>query len=439
MWQHASMALGGTIWFSVVLRAFCATLVADGMVVKFDEEVPPRAWTPLLAPFWLGPNATLHLELKAVVTARPIIDLHLGRTGCDAVVVLFSEKQLDLSAPLLMNPSLTFSTYLPTAWRGSLATSNISGSFQSYSFDMTRYVLGVLQPAPPVFLRITGQVSFVDSVGSHLEVRMRYIPALLEILGSSFLASALVFIALVAYRCRLRSRLHALILAVLLVKSGELLLLRLDLLTLARSGSQTIGQHLLCQVLRQVESVLEMVVFCTIGLGWKVVRSHLRSSEWAFLVGVGSASFILGVLGILCNLFDKCRPHTFKIVQFTLHYSCYLLVAVAISFNIFTLQTQISEAIASPETSQLYAKYYAYCRFRGLFLFYIIVPSAVSVLAAHFVSWSDMATIILASEGSLWIIFSGVAWTFRPGLEPLRVFRLAVVVSSDSDSDESQE
>jgi len=180
-------------------------------------------------------------------------------------------------------------------------------------------------------------------------------------------------------------------------------------------------------------------MFYVIGLGWKVMRSHLRASEWAFAGAVGSISFFLGTFEVACNTSAQCGSQSYLLTQFTLHSLCFLVVIIATNFNIFTLQRQIMEALAAPETSVLYAKHTAYCWFRGVFLYFVIVPTVTNFLALHVVSWDQLWVIAFVREGSLWVIYTSVLWLFRPGLARLRVFELAVVDSSDSSSETSQE
>ncbi|CAK0826714.1 unnamed protein product [Prorocentrum cordatum] len=120
-----------------------------------------------------------------------------------------------------------------------------------------------------------------------------------------------------------------------------------------------------------------------VGLGWKVVRSHLRYSEWLFAGVVSGLSFLFGMTQVVCNTLGVCGGgQSYLLTQFTLHslWPTALVVIIATNFNIFSLQRQISEALASPDTSGLYAKHRAYSFFRGFFLYFVILPTMTNFL-----------------------------------------------------------
>jgi hypothetical protein len=399
------------------------------MKLPVQAEVLSWFWTPLFPAVGLAPNATVQ------------VTLHTKKPSPNAFVVVFSEPQLMANNPLLVpNPGPKQSTYLPCTWRSSLAE-DVNASFRIPSQGALRYFFGVLQAVPGAASGISGEVDFVNPDGSQLEVQQRSTPGVVLLMAWAFFGSAAFLAVLVLLRRRARNRLHGLLLVALVVKCLVLLLIRQDVQAMARTGRPSREMEALWQLLRQVQLILEVVVFYTIGLGWKVVRSQLRNSEWAFAAAVSGISFFLGALEVACNTsFRTCGSQSYLLTQFTLHSICFLVVIIATNFNIFTLQRQIAEALAAPETSALYAKHRAYCWFRGFFLYFVIVPTVTNFLALHVVSWDELWVIVLVREGSLWIIYTAVLWLFRPGLSQLRVFpELAVVESSESDSDYSQE
>lgn len=234
------------------------------------------------------------------------------------------------------------------------------------------------------------------------------------------------------------SRLHFLILATLMLKCFVLLLIRQDISIVAKSGRPSLSHQVIVEIVGQIESILEVIVFYIIGLGWKITRSHLRPSEWAFATTIATLSFFLGSFKIACSTFAACTGKSYLLTQFTLHSLCFLVVIVATNFNIFTLQRQIAEALATPDTGKLYTKHQAYCWFRGFFLFFVITPSLVNFLAAHVLTWEEYWVVLFVKEFSLWLVHTAVAFLFRPGNKKLIVFELAVVESSDSDSTDQE-
>merc|ERR1719326_1315545 len=108
-----------------------------------------------------------------------------------------------------------------------------------------------------------------------------------------------------------------------------------------------------------------------------------------------------------------CTPQSYVLTQFTLHSLCFLVVIVATNFNIFTLQRQIVEALATPDTGVLYTKHHAYCWFRGFFLFFVIIPSVTNFLNLHVLSWDELWVLIFVRELSLWLVHLAVLLLFR--------------------------
>lgn len=301
-----------------------------------------------------------------------------------------------------------------------------------------RYWLGIIQTLPGTVQGLSGEVSFVNPGGEELFVQQHQVPTVILIVAWLFFMSATALFALTALRRRGRSRLHALILCTLLAKCFVLLLVRQDFEEVSKTGVQSVVREIIWQLLRQVHSIMEVVVFYVIGLGWKVTRPQLRASEWAFAATISILSFFLGSFEVACSTFAACTGQSYVLTQFTLHSLCYLVVIVATNFNIFTLQRQISEALATPGTGTLYTKYRAYCWFRGFFLFFVVIPSVSNFLALHVLSWDDLWVVVLVRETSFWLVHTAVLVLFRPGMQSFKVFELAVVESSDSESTDQE-
>lgn len=288
---------------------------------------------------------------------------------------------------------------------------------------------------------LKGEIAFLNQGldgPSQLEVQDLHSPTVVLVAAWAFLASALALAVAIALRARGRSWLHGLLLATLVTKCGVMLLVRLDLRIKTTTGRESVQLKLARHLLGEVQIICQVLVFYMVGLGWKVVRSHLRYSEWLFAGVVSGLSFLFGMTQVVCNTLGVCGGgQSYLLTQFTLHSLCYLVVIIATNFNIFSLQRQISEALATPETSGLYAKHRAYSFFRGFFLYFVILPTMTNFLALHVLPWDERWVVTFVHEASLWAIYTAVAWLFRPGLCHLRVFQLAVVDSdSGTNSDE---
>jgi hypothetical protein len=304
----------------------------------------------------------------------------------------------------------------------------------------SRYWLGFVQAWPKESksqtCRIVGEVSYENPGGDQLPVQQRGLSTTFLVLVIAFFGSTVWFLMLVVLRRRGRTRLHAFMLANLATKCCVLLLMRNDVDALSRTGRTSRAREASWQLLQQVQLIMEVMLLYFIGLGYKVTRSHLKPSEQAFAATIVCVSLCLGTFEVLCNTYANCSGTGLRVVQFTLHAICFLVVIVAVNFNIFSLQRQISEALATPETGTLYAKHGAYCWFRGFFLYFVVIPSVINYLRLHIVTWRSLWVIDLVQEGSLWVIYTGIAWLFRPGAKSIKVFELAVVESSASEDDD---
>lgn len=398
---------------------------AGALHTKVEAPALPWFWTPLLPKVGLAPNATISIKLR---TSQP---------APNAFVLFFSEKQF-LAALHVFPPHRPHSsTYLPCSWRSSLAEP-VQAWHQVEATGPERYWLGIVQNVPGAVQGLSGEVSFVNPGGEELYVQQHAVPTVILAVAWLFFMSATALFALTVIRRRGRSRLHVLMLFTLLAKCFVLILVRQDFKQVSQTGIQAPLREVVWQLLRQVQSIMEVVVFYVIGLGWKVTRPQLRTSEWAFAGTISILSFFLGAFEVACSAFAACTGSSYMLTQFTLHSLCYLVVIVATNFNIFTLQRQISEALATPVTGTLYTKYRAYCWFRGFFLFFVVIPSVTNFLALHVLSWHEFWVVVFVREASLWLVHTSILVLFRPGKQQFKVFELAVVESSDSESTDQE-
>jgi hypothetical protein len=397
---------------------------AGALQLGLDIPTLPWPWTSLFFQVGLSANATITVKLRTK-----------GHSP-NAYVMLFNEDQFLASEKIVQRIWRSpHSTYLPCEWRASLAE-HVDAVHTISASESGRYTLGVLQAVENAAKGLSGHVSFLNAGGEELSVTHQHVArVVLFVAWLFFLSSGFLFIVVALHR-RGRSRLHGFILAALILKCFTLLLMRQDIVQLSLTGKQYLGRQVLWQFMRQVDVIMEVMIFYVVGLGWKVTRSYLRAAEWAFASTVSVLSLFLGCFEVACNTVAPCTPQTYVLTQFTLHSICYLVVIVATNFNIFTLQRQIAEALATPDTGVLYTKHHAYCWFRGFFLFFVIIPSVTNFLAFHVLSWDQMWVVVLVKECSHWLVQSAVVLLFRPGAKHLKVFELAVVESSDDSTDQ---
>eukprot|EP00933_Yihiella_yeosuensis_P026439 TRINITY_DN20500_c8_g1_i1.p1 TRINITY_DN20500_c8_g1~~TRINITY_DN20500_c8_g1_i1.p1 ORF type:complete len:418 (-),score=35.97 TRINITY_DN20500_c8_g1_i1:310-1467(-) len=371
----------------------------------------------------LSPGATVSVNLR---TDKP---------SPNGFVILLNDEQLRASIlPLLhrlpRQIQIEGNSYLPCAWRGSLADP-LNVSHKVLSDRIHSYALGVLQARPGSVTGLAGEVGFMNPGGSHLPAHEEGTAECAHVMACLFLASTALLALLTVLRWRSRTKLHLVVFGNLFSKVLMLTFLMKDMEVSAKSGKPSAVRTALWQLLRQFQQVMAVLVFFVIGLGWKVMRPNLRNSEWAFGGMVSLISFLLGTLEVACTTFGSCNPQRYLLTQFTVHSLCFLVVIIATNFNVFVLQRQITEARASPEVSGLYSKLHSYSWFRGFFLYFVIIPTVVSTLTLHSISFRGLWVVRETSE---WIVFTGVMWLFRPGsLSRLKVFELAVVDNSDGE------
>jgi len=409
-----------------VLIAVGAVLPHRTGALHLSLDIPSLGW----------PWTTFFFQVGLSPGANVTVKLRTARSSPNAYVMFFNEAQFMESEKILRQMWMApHSTYLPCEWRASLAEP-IDALHTVKAHESGRYTLGIVQAVEHSVQDLSGAVGFVNAGGDELSISQHYLArAFLFVAWLFFLTSSVLFVMMALRR---RSRLHGFLLATLIVKCVTLLLIRQDLSQKSHTGTQLLWRTILWQLMSQVQAIMEVITFYVIGLGWKVTRPHLRPSEWAFAATISVLSFFLGTFEVACNTVVPCTGQSYVLTQFTLHSLCFLVVIVATNFNIFTLQRQIVEALATPETGVLYTKHHAYTWFRGFFMFFVIIPSVTNFMAFHVLSWDEMWVVVLVKECSHWVVQTAVVLLFRPGPQQLLVFELAVVDESDNESTDQE-
>merc|ERR1712083_1047638 len=92
-----------------------------------------------------------------------------------------------------------------------------------------------------------------------------------------------------------------------------------------------------------------------------------------FAVGISLISFYLGIFEVACTTQSTCSGY--QLSRYILHSLCYLVVIVAMNFNLQLVYAQIADAPASVEAGKQYRKHHAYKAFRWTFLAFIVAPT----------------------------------------------------------------
>eukprot|EP00933_Yihiella_yeosuensis_P044414 TRINITY_DN39538_c0_g1_i1.p1 TRINITY_DN39538_c0_g1~~TRINITY_DN39538_c0_g1_i1.p1 ORF type:complete len:299 (-),score=44.08 TRINITY_DN39538_c0_g1_i1:22-804(-) len=242
---------------------------------------------------------------------------------------------------------------------------------------------------------------------------------------------------IIGERRGVRTSLHLLIALVLLLRSLTLILKYFDYQEVAKTGSDTTVGFVAWALIEKVQNIAELMMFLLIALGWKVLRGTLDMTEVRFAVGISVLSFYLGVSQVACTTTAQCSG--FQLARYILHTLCYLVVIVAMNFNLQRLMSMIADSPATIENGRLYQKLYAYQVFRWVFLGFIIAPTAELFLKVSVVPWDAEWLYICIQELRRLVIYMLIAMAFRPEPGPLRVFELTRDVGSDDEAGEIEE
>jgi len=327
-------------------------------------------------------------------------------------------------------------SYLTCFWRTGLKD-DIQASFQIAAPAKDRYHLGVLnvQQQP---MKLHGQLGLVNPGGEQLLLEQQHVPRALLCMTALFSGTFAVFALLLTTSWRRgRTPIHLLMAAALLVKSGVLLLRWLGRLKVSRTGTRSVILEVSSHLLDKVQTIIELMMFLLIALGWKFLRERLNVAEVRFAVGIAVISFYLGVFEVACSTAAACSGY--RLSRYILHSLCYLVVIVAMNFNLHSVHAQMVDAPASLEAGRLYQKHRAYTVFRWIFLTFIITPTVELFLKVSTMPWDAMWLYVVLQQLSTWAIYMCVVAVFRPEPAPLRVFELAAregaMGSSDGDDD----
>lgn len=326
-------------------------------------------------------------------------------------------------------------SYLASYWRKGI-DARMEGSFMINAARDDRYYIGVLN-AQEQKLRLHGDWSMVNPGGEQLILQEQKLPQVLLATSILFAASAAGLIGLLVSVWRNgRTVMHALMVLVLLLKGVVLLLECFNRMLVSRTGSDTVVGDVGYQLLDKVQTILELMMFLLTSLGWKFLRPHLNVTEVRFAVGISVISFYLGVFEVACTTASTCSGY--KLSRYILHSLCYLVVIVAMNFNLQMVLHQISEAPANLEAGRLYQKHLAYKIFRGIFLIFIIAPTVELFLKVSMMPWDAIWAYILLEKLRTWVIYVCVIAAFRPDPPPLKVF-VSLTRTADSDDEPDSE
>lgn len=328
-------------------------------------------------------------------------------------------------------------SYLVSYWRGTLKH-HLKARFKVVAPTKDRYHIGILN-AQQQILKLHGTLSMVNPGGHELPLQEELIPNVLFVTSGLFLLSCLIYVCYIFVFMRRRDRtgMHAVMASALFLKGVVLLFWLGDCWMVAKYGTTSSWSQVGWQLLEKVQTILELMMFLLIALGWKFLRADLNRTEVRFACGISLVSFYLGVFEVACTTQSTCG--SYQLSRYILHSLCYLVVIVAMNFNMQLVYQQIAEAPASLDSGKLYRKYHAYKGFRWIFLAFIIAPTVELFLKVTVMPWDAHWLYVLVQQLRTWAIYISIIVTFSalPHPSPLRVFDLTRDVAlSDDEADE---
>lgn len=383
-------------------------------------------------------NYVLTFELGLAPNATVSLDLSNAHPKNNTYVMIITHSQLvawqqdQVVMPAISGNQQVPSSYFGTFWRADFRD-HVKAELTIDSNWSDRYTMIVMNPLQQP-IELSGSVSIVNPGGEQLALEEVQVPKVLIWMAGLFTASSVLFILLLTTVWRQgRTKIHLLIGLVLLFKSVVLFLHWCDVMLMSHSGQDSLVGRVGWQLLDKVQTILELMMFLLISLGWKYLRASLNATEVRFAIGISIISFYLGVFEVACKTNSTCSGY--KLSRYILHSLCYLVVIVAMNFNLQMVQAQIAEAPASQEAGKLYQKHRAYRHFRWIFLAFIIAPTVELFVKVSMMPWDALWAFYLVQCLRTWTIYALMIAAFRPDPPPLRVFELTVRGGSDEDSE----
>lgn len=394
-------------------------------------------WSFLEYDIGLEPGATIEIDL---VNDRPSPNVY--------VMVLTHEqwRAWQREEPLSLpgeegndNSPGGLNSHLVSHWRGALQE-HLQTKFNASTPTKDRFYIGVLNVQEHT-MQLHGNISMTNPGGQQLPLQEQQVPPVLLATSGLFFASCALYTVLVLLGPRRsRTEMHGLMGAALLLKGCVLLLWWVDYRQVAATGfNNTLGQ-IGWQLLDKIQTILELMLFLLTALGWKFLRPTLNIHEKRFAYGISVISMYLGVFEVACTSQATCSGY--QLSRYILHSLCYLVVIVAMNFNLQMVGAQIQEGPANLESGKLYRKHNAYQVFRWIFLAFIIAPTVELFLKVTVMPWDAVWLYVLLQQLRTWGIYVSiiVAFALLPHPPPLRVFELTrESANSDEEIDEISE
>lgn len=396
------------------LQAWCAIVLCEALVKDVDFQMNNHLVKELEVEYGLELGGTITIDLQ---NRHPANDTYLMILSYGQWLQWRTTEMAPLTGvqPQAKDP---FNAYLVSSWRGVL-WDHLQGTFrvEECNGGRNRYTV-LLVSALRSSIDVHGQLTFENPGNGQLPLQDIDVPWALGLAAGVYLVTAL----LLSWSLLRSTALHSLLFLVLFLRGLVMMLQWLDFFLVGLNGKESTFAEILWQLFGKVQDISELMMFLLISLGWKVLRPHLDISEIRFAVAISIISFYLGVFQVACTTPSTCSGY--QLSRYILHALCYLVVIVAMNFNLQKLVSAIADAPATVESGKLYRKLQAYQIFRWVFLLFIVAPTFELFLKVTIIPWDQEWLYVLVQELRAWVIYLVLVYAYRPNPAPLRVFEL---------------
>lgn len=215
-----------------------------------------------------------------------------------------------------------------------------------------------------------------------------------------------------AGQCRLK--IHWVFLVTLLAYIASLFAIYSDFFYYDNHGKELLNIEYTKNILYAFRDVTVITTLLLLSLGWSVCRRSLVGTEKRIVI---SSLFIFAVLHIcqaVCIDKDEEICVSFSIMVFVIR--CFLLLAIiiAMNFTVTQLRTLLSHTPWVPSTPVQYARCKQYQHFRGVFILYLLLPTAFYSIDVRMFTWKESWVVFTMEELLIIFMFLNIGTTFSP-------------------------
>jgi len=389
---------------------------------------------------WLSPGAVVSLNLSVTQQEQ-----------C-ATIFVVSGSQYDL----WWNQDVIGDA--PTQWRHTLC-GTLSVDVRINAPHADTYFVGLSNMQRGV-LTVEGTISYVNPDDHHLPLDFRFVPAVLWWSSASFFLLSLVATYVFSVLCAGRfSRLHFVVVVCISMKSFAL-----SAEWKCVHAEDTLGYappwdvHLY-QLCANVHSIIDMVLFLLVAMGWRTFQSELSPLESRFVATILATSLFISLWAavggpdldanysqlLALNFIAGPNPDANYSQLLALNLMlCYLATTLTLRTNMARMNRQLGAfQLESPHEShvveRLYERQRKFVIFRRLFCARVLETFFPWGLLEVCVGKVGVLVPTVSTQLTLAVIYIVLAWTVAPASRNSRVAVLLQTILADSDESSGEE